>query len=103
MSKKIGSPIPADAQGVIDTHLFRAMQELSVTPAPRTNDYEFCRRVTYDLIGRPPTPARLMQFVSSGDANKRAAYVDELLARPEWVDKWQMFFSDLFENTQNNN
>ena len=93
----------ADPQGVIDTNLFRAMQEAGVTPAPRTNDYEFCRRVTYDLIGRPPTAERLFQFVSSGDPDKRAAYVDELLARPEWVDKWQMFFSDLFENTQNNN
>ena len=93
----------ASPPGVIDTHLFQAMQVAGVTPAPRTNDYEFCRRVTFDLVGRPPTPERLFQFVTDGDQNKRAKYVDELLARPEWVDKWQMFFSDLYENTQNNN
>jgi hypothetical protein len=93
----------AAPQGVIDTYLFQAMQEAGVSPAPRTTDYEFCRRVTFDLIGRPPTAARLVEFVAGSDPDKRAAYVDELLARPEWVDKWQMFFSDLFENTQNNN
>ena len=93
----------AATQGLIDKHLFDAMRAAGAKPAPLTNDYEFCRRVTYDLIGRPPTAARLLQFAASADANKRAAYVDELLARPEWVDKWQMFFSDLFENTQNNN
>lgn len=94
----------ADAQqGLIDTHLFTAMQQAGVSPAPGANDYEFCRRVTFDLIGRPPTLARLSAFIASNVPNKRAAYVDELLARPEWVDKWQMFLSDLFENTQNNN
>ena len=99
----VSSTPAAVSDSLIDKHLFTAMQAASVTPAPRTNDYEFCRRVTYDLIGRPPTPERLVQFVTNGDPNKRAAYVDELLTRPEWVDKWQMFFSDLFENTQNNN
>ena len=96
-------PRLAGEQGVIDTYLFKAMQDASVTPAPRTNDYEFCRRVTYDLVGRPPTAERLFQFVTDGTADKRAKYVDELLERSEWVDKWQMFLSDLYENTQNNN
>lgn len=93
----------ADPQGVIDTPLFQAMKDAGASPAPRTNDYEFCRRVTFDLIGRAPTVERLMQFVQDPDPNKRAKYVDELIARPEWVDKWQMFFGDLYENTFDNN
>ncbi len=25
--------------------------------------------------------------------------MDELLAKPEWVDKWTMFYGDLYQNT----
>ena len=32
-------------------------------------------------------------------ANKRAKLIDQLLATPEWVDKWTMYFGDLFQNT----
>src|SRR5262245_25681939 len=50
----------ADSQGLIDSYIFKAIQDAGATPAPRTNDYEFCRRVTFDLVGRPPTAARLV-------------------------------------------
>lgn len=92
-----------DSLGVIDYHLFKAMQDAQAQPAPRSTDYEFCRRVTFDLIGRAPSLDRLQRFVADPDPQKRARYIDELMARPEWVDKWQMFFSDLLENSTNNN
>ena len=111
MSSKRGDRYPAAAAasfpdlaqaGTIDSQLFKAMQENNVIPAGKTNDYEFIRRVTYDLIGRPPTFERIAQFVGDSAADKRAVYVEELLGRPEWIDKWAMFFGDLFENTANN-
>ena len=37
-------------------------------------------------------------FVADTTPNKRANLVDELLAKPEWVDKWTMFYGDLFKN-----
>jgi hypothetical protein len=87
---------------LIDEHLFKAMQDAGIAPAPRTNDYEFIRRVTYDLTGRPARYDRVMQFVQNADPNKRAALVDELLASREWVDKWTMYFGDLYANVNDN-
>lgn len=89
-------------KGTIDRYLFAAMQQAGVTPAARTNDYEFIRRVTLDLTGRIPTPDRVLSFVADTSVNKRSALIEELLAKPEWVDKWVMYYGDLFNNTTNN-
>jgi hypothetical protein len=86
----------------IDSYIFAALQAAGVTPAPATTDYEFIRRATLDLTGRIPTPARVQSFVADTTPTKRAALVDELLARPEWIDKWTMFLGDLYQNNSQN-
>ncbi len=88
--------------GTIDFYIFGALQAAGVTPAPPTTDYEFIRRVTLDLTGRIPTAARVTAFVADTTPNKRANLIDELLAEPEWIDKWTMFFGDLFQNNSQN-
>src|SRR5580704_3111152 len=85
----------------IDKYLFAAMQDAGVTPAAPTTDLEFIRRITLDLTGRIPTPDRVVSFVNDATPNKRAKLVEELLAKPEWIDKWTMFFGDLYKNASN--
>ena len=89
----------ANQAGSIDSYILADWKANSVTPAPMTTDWEFIRRVTLDLTGRIPDPARVLSFVADTTANKRAALIDELLAKPEWVDKWTMYYGDLFLNT----
>ena len=74
----------------------------SVAPAPATTDYEFIRRVTLDLTGRIPTPAKVLNFVADTTPTKRAALIDELMAAPEFIDKWTMFLGDLYQNNSQN-
>ncbi|HEY2013272.1 MAG TPA: DUF1553 domain-containing protein, partial [Bryobacteraceae bacterium] len=62
-------------------------------------DWEFIRRVTLDLTGRIPAPDRVLSFVADTSTDKRAKLIEELLAKPEWVDKWTMYFGDLYQNT----
>jgi hypothetical protein len=88
--------------GLIDKYTFQAMAGAGVTPADPTNDFEFIRRITLDLTGRIPTPDAVVAFVNSADPNKRAALVDSLLASSAWVDKWTMFYGDLFQNNSQN-
>ena len=89
-------PHPA---GSIDSYIFADFQKNNITPAPATTDWEFIRRVTLDLTGRIPTPNRVLAFVADTVPNKRANLVEELLASPQWVDKWTMYFGDLYQNT----
>ena len=83
-------------KNLIDQHLFGAMKDDSVPHAPLTNDYEFCRRVYLDLIGRIPTPEQLQAFVSSKTADKRERLIDSLIDSEEWVQQWGYWFGDLF-------
>jgi hypothetical protein len=87
------------SDNLVDRNIFGVLREKGITPAARANDYEFLRRVSLDLTGRVPTTARLTAFVADPDPNKRAKVIDELLAAPEWADKWTMFFGDLYRNT----
>ncbi len=97
-----GVPVSADSLSNIDKYLFAAMQEKGVTPAEPATDYEFIRRVTLDLTGRIPDPQRVLSFVNDSNPDKRLNLVNELLAKPEWVDKWTMFYGDLFKNNSRN-
>jgi hypothetical protein len=87
----------------IDSYIDADFKTSNITPAPMTTDWEFVRRVTLDLTGRIPTPQTVLSFVASADPLKRAKYIDQLLAAPEWVDKWTMFYGDLLKNTETYN
>ncbi len=84
--------------GSIDSYIWADFQKNGITPAPPTTDWEFVRRVTLDLTGRIPTPAAVTAFVNDTTPTKRATYIETLLASPQWVDKWTMFYGDLFMN-----
>ena len=86
--------------GSIDSYISAAWKANQITPAPLTTDWEFIRRVTLDLTGRIPAPQTVLAFVADTTPNKRANLVTTLLAAPEWVDKWTMFYGDLLGNTQ---
>jgi hypothetical protein len=97
-----GSPTYSFGQshqaGSIDSYIWADFQKNGITPAPATTDWEFVRRVTLDLTGRIPTPAAVIAFVNDTTPAKRANYIETLLASPQWVDKWTMFYGDLFMN-----
>ncbi len=91
---------PANYPSFIDRDVFGALRDAGVTPAPKTTDYEFIRRVTLDLTGRVPTPDRVQTFVTDTAPDKRLKLIDELIQSPEWIDKWTMYFGDRFRNGQ---
>ena len=99
---RTGAAISEGQLGLIDQYLFSAMQSAGVQPADTTTDWEFIRRATLDLTGRIPQPSRVLSFVADTNPAKRAALVDELIASPEWVDKWTMYFGDLLKNNSSN-
>jgi hypothetical protein len=83
----------------IDAYIFADLAANNIQPAPPTTDWEFIRRVTLDLTGQIPDPARVLSFVADTSPDKRAKLIDELLASQAWVDKWAMFYGDLLRNT----
>ncbi len=84
----------------IDDILFDKMENDGIASAPLCTDEEFLRRVYLDLTGRIPSPGDVTSFLQDQDPYKRDAVIDRLLGSPEYIDKWTMFFGDLYRNTQ---
>ncbi len=59
-----------------------------------TDDATFLRRVSFDLIGRPPTPAEITRFGLNPATDKRSATVNQLLETSEYADNWSHYWRD---------
>ncbi|MDB5336116.1 MAG: Protein of unknown function (DUF1553)/Protein of unknown function [Planctomycetaceae bacterium] len=82
-------------QNFIDELAVVEWKRLGAKPAPLADDATFLRRVYLDLIGTLPTPAEVRKFLADTSATKRSQVIDELLARPEYVDFWSLRMADL--------
>jgi hypothetical protein len=71
--------------------------------APIISDEAFLRRASLDLTGKPPTPSQIEAFVASGDRNKRAKLIDELLDSEDYGKKWGRYWQNaiFFNSTAN--
>ena len=83
------------AANFIDQFVFARLQKLRINPSLPCDDATFIRRVTFDLLGLPPTADEARRFVSDPSASKRAALIDSHLERPEFSDWWAMKWADL--------
>jgi hypothetical protein len=83
----------------IDDIIFDRMARDNVLSAPICSDAEFIRRAYLDITGRIPSASDVTAFLADTSSNKRDALVDRLVGSSEYVDKWTMFFGDLFKNT----
>ena len=81
----------------IDELVLDKLQSLNLPPSPLCDDATFVRRAFLDTIGMVPTVAELKEFLDDDrpSAIKRQRLVDDLLARPEFVDYWAYKWSDL--------
>jgi len=81
----------------IDTYTFKRWRKIK-SPPLLPHGYEFIRRITLDLTGRNSAASQVASFVNVLLPIKRSKYVESLLATPQWVDKWTMYFGDFFQN-----
>lgn len=88
----------AQRSNFVDEHVFQKLLALKLDPSDLSSDSEFVRRSSLDAIGRMPTPDEVRAFLADPRSDKRARWVDELLARPDFVDFWAVQLGDLLQN-----
>jgi hypothetical protein len=96
---ELAAPQDIPRKNFIDNILFDRMVRDNIMSAPVCTDEQFIRRASLDITGRIPSADEVKAFLADTSANKRDALVDRLVGSPEYVDKWTMFFGDLFKNT----
>jgi uncharacterized protein DUF1549/uncharacterized protein DUF1553 len=85
----------APSRNFIDEQVLAKLRELNLPPSPRCSDSEFLRRAFLDTIGTLPTAAEARAFLADSRVDKRDRLIQDLLARPEFVDYWSYKWSDL--------
>ncbi|WP_145182320.1 DUF1553 domain-containing protein [Gimesia chilikensis] len=84
---------PRDA--VIDGFTLSAMEQKGVKPAKDASRLTLVRRVYFDLIGLPPTPEQIDAFLQDKSPNALAKLVDNLLASPQFGERWGRHWLDV--------
>jgi mono/diheme cytochrome c family protein len=86
----------------IDAFVLAQLKARGMTPSPPADRATLIRRVTYDLLGVPPTPAELDRFNKDRSPNAYEALVDRLLADPRYGERWGRHWLDIVRYGESN-
>ena len=81
--------------GRIDRSLLAKLEKRALKPAPDADRAAWLRRVTFDLIGLPPTIQQIDEFLSDTSPEAIARVVDRLLASPHFGERWGRHWLDV--------
>ncbi|MBI3866544.1 MAG: DUF1549 domain-containing protein, partial [Planctomycetia bacterium] len=79
----------------VDRFVAAAREKEGLQPTADADRATLIRRVTFDLIGLPPTPEEIDAFVNDSSTNALANVVDRLLASPQFGEKWGRHWLDV--------
>ncbi|QDT41449.1 Planctomycete cytochrome C [Gimesia alba] len=80
---------------VIDGFVLSAMEQQGLKPVQDANRLTLVRRVYFDLVGLPPTPAEVDAFLNDKSPDALAKLVDKLLASPRFGERWGRHWLDV--------
>ena len=93
---------PAAAGHPIDALLTQQLSACGLTPSPPAAPRERIRRLYFDLIGLPPSDGEVRSFERDPSPDAWARMVDQLLARPEYGERWARHWLDLVRYAESN-
>ena len=79
----------------VDAFLLARLEASGLSFAPPADKRTLLRRVTFDLIGLPPTHVEIDAFLKDESPNAFEKVVDRLLASPQYGERQALFWLDL--------
>ena len=79
----------------IDRFILAALEAKRLKPVADADRHALIRRVSFDLVGLPPTPEAVRSFVADKSDDAFARVVDGLLASPRFGERWGRHWLDL--------
>jgi len=84
----------------IDRFIRSAQEKQKLIPASDADRATLIRRLYYDLIGLPPTPEQIDQYLNDQSADATARLVDQLLESPHFGERWGRYWLDIARYSQ---
>jgi hypothetical protein len=92
------APVATDQQwsrNDVDGFILARLEAQGLKPTPETDRIRWLRRVSFDLVGLPPSPERVKEFVRDRRHDAYDRVVDELLASPRYGERWAQHWLDV--------
>ena len=86
----------------IDRFLVHALRERGLKPSPEADRRTLIRRLSYDLLGLPPTSEEVEAFVADPAPDAYERLVDRLLASPQYGVRWARHWLDIVRFGESN-
>jgi mono/diheme cytochrome c family protein len=88
---------PADkwVRNPIDAFVLATLHAHGLRPSPEADRRTLIRRLSFDLLGLPPTPEDIDAFVVDPDPLAYEHLVDRLLASPHYGERWARHWLDV--------
>ena len=93
-----GEPVTND----LDQLLLNRLRARQLQFSPQASRRELIRRAYYDILGLPPSPEAVIAFEADQRPNAWETLVDELLARPQYGERWGRHWLDLVRFAETN-
>ena len=83
------------ARNPIDNFLYAKLAEARLSPSPEASRRTLIRRLYFDLVGLPPTPAEVAAFEADHSNDAYEKLVERLLASPRYGERWAQHWLDV--------
>ena len=79
----------------VDCFIAEKLRANDLRPQPAANRETLLRRVSFDLVGLPPSPAELDEFLADRSSEAFDKVVERLLASPAYGERWGRHWMDV--------
>jgi hypothetical protein len=79
----------------IDAFVLAVLEAEGLEPAPPAGRLALLRRAHFDLLGLPPTPETVLQFLADDAPDAYERLVERLLASPQYGERWARHWLDV--------
>ena len=86
---------PAWCKNPVDCFIRARLDAEGIEPSSPADRTALIRRVTFDLIGLPPSPEDVAAFVADPAPDAYERLIDRLLASPRYGERWARHWLDL--------
>ena len=89
-------------QNPIDAFILSRLEKEKIAPAPEADRVTLIRRLSFDLLGLPPSPADVDAFVNDKSPDAYEKLVERLLASPHFGERWGRHWLDVARYADSN-
>ena len=88
-------------KSALDYFILSQLEARGLKPVEAADKRTLIRRLSFDLVGLPPTPSEVEAFLKDSSPSAVTKLVDRLLASPHFGERWARYWLDVARYAEN--